>query len=186
MTLKQRIEIKRRLKEKGEETNIKPPDDANKRLDKLVDDTIKDVRNLKEDEEIYPEIKKPIENEIPQEVKKEFDHLAKSLEHKKTMTEKENILYEVRELRNDIDTLNRRITKRQTEDMDIMKMIFDRLRFLKGITIEINGKHKKVWLGFITLGVLVGIAIGMLDDVWMRHLGSMLEAAKALYFTFKG
>lgn len=137
MTLQERIEAKKQglgLKTKREEEQEVLASSPDKDLEQLVDDTLKEVKNLKEGEDIYPETEPILEKEIPKKIREEFENLEKSIKNKsveKKMISNTEIYEKLLTLQANINDVSKNVQDKKQEQINITTMIFDRLRFLK-------------------------------------------------------
>ncbi len=114
-------------------------------LETIVDKTIEEVKNLKEDEEIYPPSENVVEEEIPKEIKKQFEEVEQIIKQGQKVITNTQIYEMILLLQANINDVSKNVQDKKQEQINITTMIFDRLRFIKA--------HMSKWF--------VGIMIAM-------------------------
>ena len=135
--------LRERLKAKVEKERLKSS--PGEKLETIIDKTIEEVKNLKEDEEIYPPLENVVEEEIPKEIKKQFEEVEEIIKQGQKVITNTQIYEMILLLQGNINDVSKNVQDKKQEQINITTMIFDRLRFIKA--------HMSKWF--------VGIMIAM-------------------------
>ena len=157
----------------------------------IVDKAIEEFVNLKENQEIYPKVEKTIENDIPKEVREQFEELEATIKKDKTKVTTKHIssseiMDSISRLNNHFSELNIKMSTKKNDKSTMDSLIIDKLEILKDTAVEINNKHNKIWFGYIGLGALLGTAFGMMDHVWLEYIKDLGNLIKLLWQFIKG
>ncbi len=158
-------------------TDVREPKKEIESLDNIVDKAIEEVVNLEEGQEIYPKAEKPIEKQIPKEVKEQFEELEatikKGVEDKKMISNTE--LYEMLlKLQVNIADVDKNVQDKKQEQIKLYTLIFDRLRFIKA--------HISKWfLGVLIIAFTTGNVVGITIYHNWENITPVIDKVTAIF-----